>query len=191
MTEDDLLRRAPPGQVISSSWPVLTYGSTPAVALESWSLEVRGLVDRRLKLAWEDIFKLQKTVVVADFHCVTGWTKPRNTWEGVTFRTLMKEASPRPEAAFASFECYGGYTTSLPLAALIDDEVLLAYSHNGAPLPAEHGGPLRLIVPKRYAYKSAKWLHVIELLKHDRLGFWELRGYSNTADPWSEDRYSF
>lgn len=113
MTDDKLQRRAPPGQAVTEGWPVLTYGSTPVIALDSWSLEVRGLVDRRLKLTWGDIIKLPKAVVVADFHCVTGWTKPQNTWEGVAFRTLMKEAGPRSEAAFASFECYGGYTTSL------------------------------------------------------------------------------
>jgi len=153
-------------------------------------LKVDGLVDNVLDLSHEAAIGLPKVAVTSDFHCVTTWSRLDNAWEGIQFRTIVDRARPKPEARFVTFECGDGYTTSLPLSDLLAENVLLAYSLDGKRLTAEHGGPLRLVVPQKYGYKSAKWVQRIMFTAAKELGYWEERGYSDTADPWTEDRYS-
>lgn len=182
--------RVPPGQFVTEKFPVLTYGTTPRIELKDWRLQLAGLVTRPIDLTWEQLLALPQVKIVADFHCVTRWTRLNNEWEGVRFREVAKLAQPQPEARFVAVSCYGGYTTNLELEALLDEDVLLAHRHNGQELAPDHGGPLRLIVAKRYGWKSAKWVHVVEFLAEDQPGFWETHGYNNVADPWREERFS-
>ncbi len=182
--------RMPPGQVVTPKLPVLHHGSVPAVDLATWDLRIFGLVKAPLHLSYEDILAMPRVRVIADVHCVTGWSKLDSEWEGVQFRELAWRAQPLAEAAFVEAVAEAGYTTSLPLDVLMDDDVLLAYRYGGAPLTPEHGWPLRLLVPKRYFWKSAKWLRGLEFMAQDRLGFWERSGYNNHADPWLEERYA-
>ena len=180
--------RVPPGQFVSRKFPVLTYGPTPKVALDSWRLRVFGLVEKEVELSWEQFSALAWVTVEADFHCVTQWSALDNTWEGVLFSDLADLAKPRPEARHIMAHCYGGYTTNLPLEMTLD-EGILAHRHNGQDLAPDHGWPLRLVVPRRYGWKSAKWLNGIEFMAEDKPGFWEVRGYNNNADPWKEERF--
>ena len=180
--------RVPPGQFLSNKFPVLTYGSTPKVDLDTWKFRVFGLVEQEVELTWDQFTKLTWTTVTADFHCVTQWSSLDNTWEGVTFPALMTLAQPKPEAKFVMAHCFGGYTTNLPLEVAME-EGLLAHKQDGEPLGEGHGWPLRLIIPSRYGWKSAKWLNGIELIAEDAPGFWEQRGYNNNADPWKEERF--
>ena len=180
--------RVPPGQFLSNKFPVLTYGSTPKVDLDTWKFRVFGLVEQEVELNWDQFTKLPWTTVTADFHCVTQWSSLDNTWEGVTFPDLMTLAQPKPEAKFVMAHCFGGYTTNLPLEVAME-EGLLAHKQDGEPLGEGHGWPLRLIIPSRYGWKSAKWLNGIELIAEDAPGFWEQRGYNNNADPWKEERF--
>ncbi len=180
--------RVPPGQFLSNKFPVLTYGSTPKVDLDTWKFRVFGLVEQEVELTWDQFTKLTWTTVTADFHCVTQWSSLDNTWEGVTFPDLMALAQPKPEAKFVMAHCFGGYTTNLALEVAME-EGLLAHKQDGEPLGEGHGWPLRLIVPSRYGWKSAKWLNGIELIAEDAPGFWEQRGYNNNADPWKEERF--
>ncbi|MCL4517837.1 MAG: sulfite oxidase-like oxidoreductase [Thaumarchaeota archaeon] len=182
--------RLPPGQVLTNGWPILHAGSVPNVSKESWSLKVHGEVQNSLTFDYEGLLKLKKTSQICDIHCVTTWSKFDAMWEGVRFKDLMQLAKPTEKARFAVFECEQGFTTNLPLEVLYDDDVLVAYGTMGKELPLEHGGPVRMLVPKRYFYKSAKWLRGIRLVEHDEPGFWEIRGYSNSADPWNEERYA-
>ena len=180
--------RVPPGQFLSNKFPVLTYGSTPKVDLDTWKFRVFGLVEQEVELTWDQFTKLTWTTVTADFHCVTQWSSLDNAWEGVTFPDLMTLAQPKPEAKFVMAHCFGGYTTNLPLEVAME-EGLLAHKQDGEPLGEGHGWPLRLIIPSRYGWKSAKWLNGIELIAEDAPGFWEQRGYNNNADPWKEERF--
>jgi len=180
--------RVPPGQFLSNKFPVLTYGSTPKVDLDTWKFRVFCLVEQEVELTWDQFTKLTWTTVTADFHCVTQWSSLDNTWEGVTFPDLMTLAQPKPEAKFVMAHCFGGYTTNLPLEVAME-EGLLAHKQDGEPLGEGHGWPLRLIIPSRYGWKSAKWLNGIELIAEDAPGFWEQRGYNNNADPWKEERF--
>ncbi len=180
--------RVPPGQFLSNKFPVLTYGSTPKVDLDTWKFRVFGLVEQEVELTWDQFTKLTWTTVTADFHCVTQWSSLDNTWEGVTFADLMALAQPKPEAKFVMAHCFGGYSTNLPLEVAME-EGLLAHKQDGEPLGEGHGWPLRLIIPSRYGWKSAKWLNGIELIAEDAPGFWEQRGYNNNADPWKEERF--
>ena len=181
--------RLPPGQVLTQKWPVLSYGATPRYDLSRWQLRLFGEVDAPATLTWEQLGKLASTQVTADMHCVTTWSRLDNNWEGVSFKDLESLVQPRTKAKYLIAHCAAGYTTSLPLEVLRDDDVLIAYRHDGVDLPPDHGGPLRLVVPKRYAWKSAKWLEGLEWVEHDKLGFWERNGYNNSADPWKEERY--
>src|ERR671936_96711 len=181
--------RLPPGQVLTDKWPVLTYGRTPLCDMSRWQLRLFGAVSSPASLSWAQLLDLPRTEITADMHCVTTWSRLDNKWEGVSFRELTRLVQPLTQARFVIAHCDSGYTTSLPVEALNDDDVLLAYRHDGVELPAEHGGPLRLVVPKRYAWKSAKWLEGLEWSERDRLGFWERNGYNNNADPWLEERY--
>jgi DMSO/TMAO reductase YedYZ molybdopterin-dependent catalytic subunit len=180
--------RVPPGQFLSSKFPVLTHGSSPEIDLKTWKIRVFGLVEREVELDWAQFTGLEWAALTADFHCVTQWSSLDNAWEGVLFSTLVSPARPRPEARFVMAHCYGGYSTNLPLDVAMA-EGILAHKQNGQEMGKDHGWPLRLIVPSRYAWKSAKWINGIELLAEDTPGFWEQRGYNNNADPWKEERF--
>jgi len=182
-------RRLPPGQVLTAKWPVLTYGSIPRYDMNRWSLRLYGEVAAPKTLNWSELRRLPSTTVVADMHCVTTWSRFDNRWEGVSFKDLAALVQPTAKARFVIAHCAEDYTTSLPVEILEDTDVLVAYRHDERELAPEHGGPLRLVVPKRYAWKSAKWLEALEWVEHDRLGFWERNGYHNGADPWREERY--
>jgi DMSO/TMAO reductase YedYZ molybdopterin-dependent catalytic subunit len=182
--------RIPPGQHLTDRFPVLHYGSVPRFDPQSWDLKVFGLVDEPLTLSYDQFLQLPMVRIVVDIHCVTTWSKLDTVWEGVLFREFVTPAAMQPEARFVTVHCEQGYTTNLPLEVLMDDDVLLAYRYDDAPLAPEHGYPLRLLVPKRYFWKSAKWVRGIELMAEDHLGFWEVRGYHNNAEPWKEERYA-
>ena len=182
--------RLPPGQVLTEKWPVLHHGLVPEVDLAKWDLKVDGLVERPQRWDWEEFGRLPRTRVHSDIHCVTRWSRYDNTWEGVSLRELIAAAAPRPEARFAIIHAEQGFTTNLPLTELLADDVLLADRHDGQPLTPEHGWPLRLVVPRRYFWKSAKWIRRIELVERDAPGFWERNGYHNEADPWREERFA-
>jgi DMSO/TMAO reductase YedYZ molybdopterin-dependent catalytic subunit len=189
--------KLPAGQHEVRNWPVLDLGAQPSIALADWRLEVAGLVDNPLSLTWDDFMALPQVDDVSDFHCVTTWSRFDNRWRGVRFRTLAELAVPREDARFVlctGYDVWPGtripYTTNLPLARALDDDVLLVHEWEGRPLPLEHGGPCRMITPRLYAWKGTKWIRRIELMAENRPRFWEERGYSNTAEPWYEDRYS-
>lgn len=183
-------QRVPPGQWVTKEWPVLHYGSVPHVKLAAWDFRIFGLVDEEKRFSYDELMALPKKTVAADVHCVTHWSLLESTWEGIAFSELMKVIKPKPEARFVMAHCEMGFTTSLPLEVLLDDDVLLCTKRNGQELTPEHGWPLRLFVPKKYFWKSAKWLRGLEFMAQDRLGFWEKAGYHNGADPWSEERFS-
>ena len=185
-----IAERLPPGQYLTEKLPALSYGSVPTTDLTKWDLRVFGEVEHPFTLTWDEFKTLPRKVVTADIHCVTRWSKLDTVWEGVAVQTIVELARPRPEAAFVVAQCEQGYTANLPLAVLDDDDVLLADTFDGQPLAPEHGYPLRLLVPKRYFWKSAKWIRGLEFLDRDRLGFWERYGYHNDADPWKEQRFS-
>jgi len=191
---DDSIRtgedRVPPGQYVTAKWPVLTYGSTPNIRPEDWSFRIFGLVAAEVTLSWEQFQALPRARITADFHCVTRFSTLDNPWEGVATREIVRAARIDPEASHVLVHCYGGYTTNLPLEDFLSEHALLADRHNGQPLPVDHGGPVRLVVPHLYAWKSAKWVNGIELLPEDRRGFWEESGYHTYGDPWREQRFS-
>lgn len=182
--------RVPPGQVITKGWPTLHAGSVPfQLTRENWNLNVHGAVGTPFTLDYPALRALPQREQVNDIHCVTSWTKLDMRWSGVPFRTIAEKAAPAADVKFVVMECEQGFTTSLPLDALMEEDVLVAHSADGIPLPPEHGGPVRMLVPRRYFYKSAKWLRGLKFVAADEPGFWEVRGYSNVADPWSEMRY--
>ena len=182
--------RIPPGQYRTEKFPVLHYGSVPKIDLATWDFKVYGQVDSPLTLTWDQFKALPRKTVETDIHCVTRWTKLDTTWEGVPIQHVLELAQLRPEVSHVVAHSEQGYTANVPLAVLDDDDVLLADTFDGQPLEPEHGYPLRLVVPKRYFWKSAKWIRGLEFLDHDQLGFWERYGYNNDADPWKEERYS-
>jgi DMSO/TMAO reductase YedYZ molybdopterin-dependent catalytic subunit len=189
--------KLPVGQHEVKNWPVLDLGEQPQVPLETWTLEVGGLVDNPFTLTWKEFLELPQIEDVSDFNCVTTWSRYDNHWAGVRFRTIAELAVPREEAKFVLCTGYDfvpgssiPYTTNLPLARAVDDDVLLVHTWEGQPLPPEHGGPCRMITPKLYAWKGTKWIRTIEFLGEERKGFWEVRGYSNSAEPWFNDRYA-
>jgi len=188
---DELAERIPPGQFLTDKFPVLSYGSTPQFNPSKWDFRLIGLVEEPLRLSYEQFRGLPQSKQVADFHCVTTWSKLDNVWEGVRVADLMKRVKLKPDARYAIIHCDGEYTTNLPLGEFLDDNVMLAHRHDGRDLEPDHGFPLRLVVPKLYGWKSAKWVRAIEFSAEDRRGFWEVRGYHNHADPWTEERYSF
>lgn len=182
--------RLPPGQHLVKNWPVLDLGQQPFVPIETWRLEVRGLVENQLTWSWKTFQRLEQSKKVSDIHCVTTWSRYDNEWRGVTTRDLLDEAMPKPEAAFVLLTSYDGYTTNLPLEDFASEDAILATHWEGEPITREHGGPMRLVVPHLYFWKSAKWLRRIELIDRDQAGFWERNGYSMYGDPWTEQRYS-
>ncbi len=181
--------RVPPGQFVTNGWPVLHYGAVPRFDPKTWTFRVWGLVEQPIELSYDEFRQLPTVEVVADIHCVTRWSKLGMTWEGVPARYLLELVRPKPEARFVIAHAEHGFTANLPLEALDDDDVLLAHRADGHDLTPEHGWPLRLVVPKRYFWKSAKWLRGLELTAEDHPGFWEQNGYNNNADPWKEERY--
>jgi DMSO/TMAO reductase YedYZ molybdopterin-dependent catalytic subunit len=186
----DLAHRVPPGQVLTEKWPVLTYGQTPRFDSKKWSFRCFGLVDAEVAWSWDEFRALPRAEVRCDIHCVTRWSRLENRFEGVSIGEIMRRVSVKPEARFVRIHADPDYTTNLPLDELLDDDVLLALRHDGQDLTPDHGGPLRLVVPKLYFWKSAKWLRAFEFLDVNAPGFWELNGYHMHADPWKEERYS-
>ena len=182
--------RLPPGQKLTTGFPVLDLGVQPDIPLDGWALTVDGLIEQPETFSWKEFHVLPQVEDVSDFHCVTTWSKYDCRWGGVAFTTLYERVRPKPEAHFVYFTSYDGYSTNVSLEKCLDDDVLIATSFNGAPVPREHGGPARIIIPKLYAWKGAKFVKTISFLAQDKLGFWEVRGYSNSADPWKEERYA-
>jgi DMSO/TMAO reductase YedYZ molybdopterin-dependent catalytic subunit len=185
-------KRLPPGQYLTEKWPVLHAGSVPHYDdLTTWTVRVFGEVENELELSWDELNELPRSSNVQDIHCVTRWSKFDTAFEGVHWRELAKLARPRPTARFAVAHAEAGFTSNVPLSFLEADDALLATHGDGDALTPEHGYPLRLVIPGKYFWKSAKWLRGIELLDHDQPGFWERYGYNNNADPWQEQRYEF
>jgi DMSO/TMAO reductase YedYZ molybdopterin-dependent catalytic subunit len=182
--------RVPPGQVLTSKWPVLTYGAVPRFDPCSWTFRCFGLVEHEMVWTWAEFLALPRVRVKSDIHCVTSWSRLDNEWEGVSVREILQRVRPLPEARFVLQHADGDYTTNVALEQLLDDDVLLALKHDGHDLDPEHGGPMRLVVPKLYFWKSAKWLRALELLDVNPPGFWERNGYHMNADPWREERYA-
>jgi DMSO/TMAO reductase YedYZ molybdopterin-dependent catalytic subunit len=182
--------RVPPGQIVTPRWPVLHAGSVPTdLTPATWSLALGGDVEAPQTLSFAQLLSLPQVDLTCDIHCVTSWSKLGMRWRGVSFRSVEALARPRRDVRFVVMACEQGFTTSLPIDALRDEDVLFAHTADGTPLAAEHGGPVRMLVPKRYFYKSAKWLRGLRFVVQDEPGFWEVRGYSNIADPWKETRY--
>lgn len=181
--------RLPPGQSLTLKWPVLHYSGVPGFDPEIWDFRTAGLVENPLHLSWAQFSALPRIQVTADFHCVTRWSRFDNHWEGVAFRTLYEMTRPRPEASHVMIHCGEGYTTNAPLEDLMEGNVLFALKHDGEPLAPEHGGPLRLVVPKLYGWKSAKWVRGLEFMPRDQPGFWEQNGYHIYGDPFKEQRF--
>ena len=193
----DGMPELPVGQHVVRHWPVLDLGDVPDISLADWRLEIGGRVHNPLTLTWDAFMALPQTDDVSDFHCVTTWSRFDNHWRGVRMRDIAELVVPDDDVRFVLFTGYDmapgtdiPYTTNLPLARATEDDVLLVHSWEGQPLPREHGGPARVIIPKLYAWKGSKFVSGITFLAEDKLGFWEVRGYSNTADPWTEDRYA-
>ncbi len=182
--------RVPPGQYVTKKWPVLSVGDTPEVDLAAFELRLFGRVEAEHTFDWESLKALPRREVVADFHCVTRFSTLDNPWSGFSTRDVLAAVTPTADATHAMLHCYGGYTTNLPLADLLSEYALFADRHGGEPLAPDHGGPLRLVVPHLYAWKSAKWVSGIELLNSDERGFWEENGYHTYGDPWAEQRFS-
>ena len=182
--------RIPAGQTQVNNFPILDMGIKPNINKNEWSLRVFGLVEKELNIDWTDFQALPQVTDKSDFHCVTRWSQLDMNWQGVRAQDILALAAPLNSAKFVTLHSYDGYTTNIALEALLDDDVIIAHSVLGAPLTSEHGGPVRMVVPKRYAWKSAKWLKAIELHAEDKPGFWEVRGYHNYADPWLEQRFS-
>jgi DMSO/TMAO reductase YedYZ molybdopterin-dependent catalytic subunit len=182
--------RLPPGQHLVKNWPVLDLGQQPSVPLSTWKLEVRGLVETPLTLGWSEFQAIEQSRKVTDIHCVTTWSRYDNEWKGVATRDLLDLAMPKAEATHVMLTSYDGYTTNLPLSDFAAEDAILATHWEGLPITGGHGGPMRLVVPHLYFWKSAKWLRRIELMAGDRAGFWEQNGYHMYGDPWKEERYS-
>jgi DMSO/TMAO reductase YedYZ molybdopterin-dependent catalytic subunit len=184
-------QRIPPGPSRTKKWPVLDACGPPEIELEKWRFKVWGFAGRTMEWNWREFNELPRVKVFADFHCVTRWSRLGNVWEGVSTREILAQAGgAMPKAAFVLAHGYDeGFTTNLPLADFLAEDALVATTHDGEPLTADHGGPARLIVPRLYAWKSAKWLQGIELLAGDQAGFWEMNGYHMYGDPWKEQRH--
>lgn len=181
--------RVPPGQFVTDKFPVLHYGPVPKVDLAKWDFRLFGLVEEPVRFTWEEFRVLPVTQVKCDIHCVTRWSKLDTLWEGAKVSDILRHIRVLPEATHVMAHCEYGFTTNIALEALMDDDVLLAWGYDGKPLEPEHGYPLRLFVPKRYFWKSAKWIRGLEFIAGDRPGFWEQNGYHMKGDPWKEERF--
>jgi len=183
-------QRLPPGQHLTKDWPVLDLGVVPPVSRERWRLDVYGAIENPVFWTFAEFTAQKQAQFTSDIHCVTTWSRYDNEWEGLATRELLAACQPREDARFVVLHSYDGYTTNLALDDFAAEDALLAHSWSGQPLTEEHGGPVRLVVPHLYFWKSAKWLQAIEFLTDDAPGFWEVRGYHNRGDPWAEQRYS-
>jgi DMSO/TMAO reductase YedYZ molybdopterin-dependent catalytic subunit len=183
--------RLPPGQYLTEKWPVLHAGTVPNTDLATWDFTVSGEVEEPLRLTWDELTALPATEIKLDIHCVTRWSRFDTSFKGVHWRDLAELASPKPSGRFVVAQAEQGFTANVPLAAIEDENALIAYEADGEPLTPEHGWPLRLVVPSKYFWKSAKWLRGLQLLDRDQPGFWERYGYHNEADYWKEERYEF
>ena len=181
--------RVPPGQYVTSDFPVLSAGPTPHTPLERWSFEINGLVVKPVRWSWEEFRKLSSQHYSVDIHCVTKWTKLDTQWEGVSIDTLLEKVEVDQNACYVTAFCDGGYTTNMPLDEITGGKAFVGIKYDGAPLVPEHGGPARLVVPALYFWKSAKWVRGLTLIERDKPGFWESLGYNNHGDPWKEERY--
>jgi DMSO/TMAO reductase YedYZ molybdopterin-dependent catalytic subunit len=191
ITSADVRRveRIPPGQHLTVKWPVLHAGTVPRVDLGKWDLQLIGLVDEPVRFTWDEFRALPSIRVLADMHCVTTWSMLDNVWEGVSVREILRHVQVRPEAKFVLAHAEEGWTTNMPFEDFAGEDCVFAWSRNGVPLDPDHGAPLRLIVPRLYAWKSAKWVRAIEFRAQDQPGFWERNGYHNHGDPWTEERF--
>jgi DMSO/TMAO reductase YedYZ molybdopterin-dependent catalytic subunit len=188
-SQDRSNSRIPPGQRLTNGFPIMTYGATPQVTREEWQLKVWGLATAKT-LGWSDLMALPQHDFTIDFHCVTTWSKLDVQWTGVKVLDLMKLVELDPKTAHIMQHCYGGYTTNIALDDFLLEENFFAHTLQGKPLPVDNGGPLRLVVPHLYAWKSAKWLNGLEFLEQEQLGFWERNGYHRRGEPFAEERYS-
>jgi DMSO/TMAO reductase YedYZ molybdopterin-dependent catalytic subunit len=187
----DEAARTPPGQHLTRGWPVLHAEGIPPFDPATWRFGITGEVERPVDWTWDEFRALPSVTLASDIHCVTGWSKLDNEWEGVSFREVAARVGPMPTATHVLVEAPSGYTANLPLQVVLDDDVLFAWSHGGEPLEPKHGGPMRLVVPKRYFWKSVKWAIGLRFLDRDVRGYWEERGYHNEAEPWAEQRYAW
>lgn len=183
-------RRLPPGQRLVEKWPVLDLGLQPRVPLDKWELGVRGAIEQEIDWTWDQFMAQPQIEDTSDIHCVTSWSLYDNRWQGVSAKHVIALAKPKSTVTHVLFTSHDGYTTNVPFGHFNDDDVLIAHSWNGKPIPVEHGGPVRIILPKLYFWKSAKWVKRILFLERDQPGYWEVRGYHNVGDPWEEERYS-
>jgi DMSO/TMAO reductase YedYZ molybdopterin-dependent catalytic subunit len=181
--------RVPPGQHLTDKWPVLHYGEIPAFNPAKWTFRLFGLVEKPTEWNWEQFQKLPRVKVKSDIHCVTTWSRLDNLWEGPGTKLLMDTAKVKPEAKFVVAHCEYGFTANCPMEHFADEDAMVALRHDGVPLTPEHGYPARLLIPKLYFWKSAKWLRGLEFISADRAGFWEMNGYHMRGDPWLEERY--
>lgn len=181
--------RIPPGQYVTTDFPVLSAGPTPRISLDEWTFRLEGLVDEPVQWTWDEFHELPSQTITADISCVTKWTKLDTTWKGVRVDTLLEHVGLDPAARYVTAFSYGGYTTNLPLADVGEAQAIVAYEFEGGPIPREHGGPARLVVPHLYFWKSAKWVNGLRFMAQDKPGFWESLGYNNHGDPWKEERY--
>jgi DMSO/TMAO reductase YedYZ molybdopterin-dependent catalytic subunit len=189
-TDPERAERLPPGQRLVNNWPVLDLGVQPDVTKEDWKLSVDGLVEAPVSLTYPQLLALPQAESVSDIHCVTKWSRYDNHWVGVSSRDLIALVRPKDEARHVIFHAYDGYTTNVTLEAFAADDVTIAHSWEGYPITRQHGGPVRIVIPRYYFWKSAKWVKRIEFSRDDKPGFWEVRGYHNVGDPWLEERYS-
>ncbi len=185
--------RVPPGQFVTDKFPVLHYGSVPKANLSTWDFRVFGLVEQPITLDWSTFRALPETTLTRDIHCVTRWSKLDTTWSGVLWRDFLRTLAirPKPETTHVMFHSENGFTTNVGLDILDDDDTMFAWHYAGEPLTPEHGYPLRALVPKRYFWKSAKWIRGVEFMVGDRPGFWEMNGYHMEGDPWLEERFGW
>lgn len=187
---DDMSERVPPGQFLVEKLPVLSYGPIPRFSSDKWDFRLFGLVETPKRLNYQQFRSLPQSQLTSDFHCVTTWSRLNNHWEGVKAKELLSLVRLKSGARYVMVHCDGGYTTNLTLEQLVDDDVIFAHRLDGQDLAPDHGWPLRLVVPKLYAWKSAKWVRGVEFLAENIRGFWEVRGYHNRGNPWLEERYS-
>jgi DMSO/TMAO reductase YedYZ molybdopterin-dependent catalytic subunit len=189
-TESDPTKsRLPPGQHIVKDFPVLDLGDQPNLSQREWTLTTAGQIGRPVRWSFDDLMKQPQVELTCDIHCVTTWSRYDNRWKGVSAKHLLSECQPKPTAAYLMVRSFDGYATNVPLSWFDDDDVLLAHTWNGAPLTRDHGGPVRLVIPKLYFWKSAKWVRHITFMEKDAPGYWEARGYHAVGDPWKEERY--
>lgn len=197
MTEDNIIHspdtlranRVPPGQRLTEKFPVLHYGDMPNIDLDEWKFFITGLVDKERELTFAEFTELKQVKVLADIHCVTTWSKLNNLWEGVSTSVIKELVVIKSNAKFVIVHAEGGFTTNLPIADFFETDVLFAMNYENKPLSPAHGGPVRLVVPRLYFWKSAKWVTGVEFVEKDRPGFWERAGYHNHGDPWREERH--